>query len=214
MTDPDEIKENQEPTDPEIPVVKDSELKQAVKEMPQVVQEAVDASETKQNEQEQIQKTAVDNKGRAFNSNEHEIDPKTGEPLKTATGRFKRKKLNVPHGTTQQQGAAAPAVDEFSQQAKEFTVLIITLTAVFVAEEAQPTDDEFNRMKIGFEGVFRKYGCPQVGCEFVLATSIGTYMGSRLIKPKKPTPVYVFIKNWVIGLFSKKTDKKEGENVG
>lgn len=182
----------------------DKELKELVSDMPKVVQDAVEASQKKEEEAKKAQGEAIDNKGRKFDPKIHKFD-KDGNPIFTKTGRF-QKKLNIPEGVTAPQN---PVIDLITQEAKEWTVLIVTLTAAFVAEEAQPTPSEFERMQIGLEGVFRKYGCPAMGCEMVLLSSVAGYMMPRLMNPKKPTPLYIGIKNWMIGLFPKKQEKKQ-----
>jgi hypothetical protein len=183
-----------------------SELKNLVEDMPKVVPDAVEASQKKEDEAKKAQGEAVDNKGRKFDPKLHKFD-KDGNPIFTKTGRF-TKKLNIPEGST---APAAPAVDLIAQEAKEWAVLVVTLTAAFVAEEAQPTPAEFERMQIGFEGVFRKYGVLNMGCELVLATSMSAYMFPRLLNPKKPTPLYTGVKTWIMGFFPKKKEDKKDE---
>lgn len=185
----------------------EKELKALVGDMPQVVPDAVEASQKKEDEIKKSQGEAIDRKGTKFDPKIHKTD-KDGNPIITPkTGKFSRK-LNIPEGATQAT-PLQPQIDLVSQEAKEWTVLIVTVTAAFVAEEAEPTPSEFERIKIGLEGVFRKYGTPAMGCEMVLLSSIAGYMVPRLMNPKKPTGLYLGIKGWIIGLLPKKPVKKE-----
>lgn len=185
----------------------EKELKALVGDMPQVVPDAVDASQKKEEELKKATGEAVDRAGNKFNPKIHKTD-KDGNPLFTPkTGKFS-KKLNIPEGVTQA-APQQPVVDLVAQEAKEWTVLIVTLTAAFVAEEAEPTQSEFQRMQIGLEGVFRKYGTPAMGCEMVLLSSVAGYMMPRLMAPKKPTGLYIAVRSWVVSLLPKKQEKKE-----
>lgn len=184
----------------------EKELKSLVSDMPKVVPDALAAHDKKEAELKKAQEV-VDKKGTKFDPKVHKTD-KDGNPIYTPkTGKFARK-LNIPHADTPE-AVKALAPDLVAQEAKEFTVLIVTLTAAFVAEEADPTPSEFERMQIGLEGVFRKYGTPALGCEMVLLTSVMGYMMPRLMNPKKPTGLYLGLKGWIMGLFPKKQEKKE-----
>ena len=195
---------------PDKPSIKsdEKELKELVQNMPTVVPDAVEASQKKEEEVKKAQGEAVDRRGTKFDPKIHRTD-KDGNPILTPkTGKFSRK-LNIPESATTQAQPAQAQVDLVAQEAKEWTVLIVTLTAAFVAEEAEPTPSEFQRMQIGLEGVFRKYGTPAMGCEMVLASSVLAYMAPRLMNPKKPTGIYIALKGWIMGFFPKPQPKKE-----
>lgn len=195
------------------------QLEGLVTDMPQVVDDAVQASENKEKEAQQIQQKTVDNKNRPFDSAIHQTD-KEGNPVKTPGGRFK-KKLNIPKGASEN---ASPTgqdqpIDEYKQAGHEWATMFIMMFTFVVQEEAQPqSKEEFNSLSQAYEMIFRKYGIVKMGAEMALLSVHFGYIASRAKKPKTEaflknilTGTKKFVSGWW-GKISGKKPKEEDKN--
>jgi hypothetical protein len=165
-----------------ITTVKDDDLKSFVKDLPNVVDDAVEAAEKKE---EEIQKAQdiTDKKGVKFDPKVHKSDDK-GNPLFTPkTGRFQRK-LNIPPEQKAAADQAALAVDPLMIEAQGYTDAINLFARGVIGDEALWQQGERDAHILAWYKFMQKYGAvtmnPIIGLVIVHAAIIG----SRASKPR------------------------------
>jgi hypothetical protein len=198
----------------EQPIIKDDkQLAELIADMPEVVPDAIEASENKAKEAETVQKETVDRKGRKFDPNTHRLD-KDGNPELTPTGRFKRK-LNIPKQTAQQTGAGGEpsSVDPLLLSAQQYTDCFLLNAQMVIGDEAKAMPGEREAMIQAWYAFNVRYGAiamnPIVSVLFVHAA----FIASRASKPRTGGILKKLgenIKTWFSKLFvfKKKEEKK------
>lgn len=166
--------------------VSDSDLKAFVVDMPEVVPDAVKAAEDKAAAVQTIQEISTDYKGRKFDPAAHLADEKTGEPLKTPTGRFRRK-LNIPIGGRAAQAQAAASADPLLIEASQYADFFIMSYRGFAGDEANPEPGERESLIDGWHKFFLKYGTVPLNPIVGLLIFHVAYIGRRAAKPKTNT---------------------------
>ncbi len=180
------------PSQDNIPLVTgDDHLKELVDNMPEVVPDAVEASNNKEAETEQVQKSTVDRKGRPFNPDLHLADGQ-GNPIFTPGGAFK-KKFRIP-GT----GAAKPSALNIPETtspdlklkmaaAKLADVFLITGISFFGDEWKPEITKEFNERQMLIDANERwmlEYGYIEPPAWIDLLLAYGLYTGKRIMQRK------------------------------
>lgn len=177
-----------------IPVLEgDKHLDQLITTMPEVVPDAVAAAQEKEKAVDDVQKAAVDNKGRAFDPSLHAADA-AGNPIRTNTGRFKRKLrlpgdrsastggLNVPSEVT-----AAPMDMRIKTAAAKYADLFIVTGISFFGEEWKPEMgkgvDERAMLIDANERAMLQYGYVEPPAWIDLLMVYSLYMGKRCFQP-------------------------------
>lgn len=198
---PDPIEKTEEVTDPQIPPVEspdnipfakdDKHLHELVSTMPDVVPDAVAASQEKEKQTENIQSTTKDKKGRAFDPNFHVAD-EHGNPQFTATGRFKRKFV-LPGQNKQQAGLVIPqdqpAPDQKIELAAQKLADVFIITGIsFFGDEWRPEQSkDFNERQMLVDANKRwmiEHGYLEPPAWIDLALAYGLYTGKRIITRK------------------------------
>lgn len=175
-----------------IPLVEgDKHLDQLIENMPAVVPDAVAAATEKEKAVEVTQSTAVDNKGRAFDPSLHATDS-AGNPIRTMTGRFKRKLklpneqkaagVNIPAEVT-----AAPVDMRIKTAAAKYADLFIITGISFFGEEWKPEMakgvDERAMLVDANERAMMQYGYVEPPAWIDLLMVYSLYMGKRCFQP-------------------------------
>lgn len=166
------------------------ELQKVVNEMPEVVSDAVDAAEAKEQAIKKEQENIVDRKGRAFDPNLHASDPQTGKPLLTPTGRFK----SLPKANTA--GVNIPQSISAAQSATGQTKVVAqTLVGIFIQsgyglfgddwlpEKSKEFDEQQNLEKVT-EVYCDNIGLTDLPPGLVLITAFAAYGLRRVNRPR------------------------------
>lgn len=187
--------ENQPPEDdktqPEQPVTDGSpEIKKLVSEMPGVVEDAVIASQQKEQTQQQENLGYKDNKGRPFDPAIHAVDA-DGRPVMTPTGRFKVVRPKAP-------GVSLPETEAQQAVNSQYKAVASTVVNIFIQvgfsvfgddwlpEKSKEMNEEANLVE-----VTSKY-CESIGLDdlppgVVCATAFIAYGLRRFNKPRVKT---------------------------
>lgn len=170
----------------------DAELDLLVADMPQVVQDAVDAGKAKEADAVKVQEVARDKKGNAFNPSIHAADP-NGLPLYTPTGRFKIK-TGVRAGITLPTTQEAPQADKRIRAAAEKHADIFLITGISIfGEEWKPTKesgiDERSMLVEVNEKWMLENGYVEPPAWMDLLLVYGLFIGKRLFQPQTKSRV-------------------------
>lgn len=174
------------------------ELEKLVGDMPNVVDEAVAAAGVKEAETEKINHDFKDKKGRPFDPSQHEIDPSTGQPFLTPTGRFKRKinlpkdktHFNLPEGGQQ----SDPVMAQIKLQAGMWADAFIHLGMTLAGDEWKPDVidgkmTERDLLVAANERYMIENGIVQLPAWAELALAYTIYAAKRFTRPKTQTIV-------------------------
>lgn len=190
----------------DIPVItNDKPLDELVSTMPEVVPDAVQAAQDKEKAVEQVQSVAVDNKGRPFDPAIHAVDA-AGNPIRTATGRFQKKKLRMPGDRADRAGAAAPGLNipvsdvvpqdmRIKAAAAKYADLFIITGISFFGEEWKPEQskgvDERAMLIEANERAMIQYGYVEPPAWIDLLMVYSLYMGKRCFQPVTKSKVKI-----------------------
>ena len=191
------------------PKIKDDskDLKELVGDMPPKVDDAIEAARQKEEEVKKIQDQTVDPKGNKFDPNVHDVDEKTGQPKLTPTGKFKKKRLNIPKGDQAQTAPQTPTVDPLYVSAQQYTDLLLTFAQAVLGEEARPMQGERESQIAAWYQYNKKYGAIELDPIWGLVIVYGGYIGTRVVseKPDK-TPIFPRTRAVVFGTIKKIRD--------
>jgi len=182
--------------------------------------------------EEQAQSEISNQGGEVFDPAIHAVDPETGEPIKTASGTYRRKpgrkaggggNINKPllksqlgstGATTNNAGQAAPSVDSGTVAAG-----IATAHAIFQAgqllggEEWAPIKnaeyglDETKQMETAWIEYYKAKGVTDFPPGVILLMTLGAYAAPRFALPKTKSRLQVAV-SWVKNKLSRKKEEK------
>jgi hypothetical protein len=162
----------------------DKKISELTGVMPEVVEDAVNASEKKENQQstakEETKPSFKDKKGRDFDPRLHVWDDVNNKPAETPTGRFKRK-LVLPEQTTSK---GEKTVDPLMVEAGQYTDTINMFAQGILGEEAKFNAGERDAHILAWFKVFQKYGTMPINPWVGLAIVHASFIGSRMDKPR------------------------------
>lgn len=197
-----------------------AEIEVVTSEMPQVVHDAVNAAQEKEESIEKENIAAVDKKGRAFDPAIHATDS-NGKPLYTPTGRFRT--LRRPAGLNSPTQTAR--VDTSDQNAKATAIVAVTggnqcLMMMFgeewAFEKSKDMDEKEYLTQLTYE-YFKAKGVVDIPPGVMLCIGLSMYAAKRITKPTTARIVGGFVgkvKNAVGKLFvrrQKAPERKENE---
>lgn len=198
-----EDKTDQKPEETKAPVEPivnaDPQLNEFVTKMPEVVDDAVQAASEKNNDALKLQSEAKDAKGRAFNANFHMIDPVSGVPLMTPSGRFKSKSRITAHFSPNgkvQIPETEPAQDQrIKVAAQKFADIFIITGISFFGEEWKPEKsqgvDERQMLVDANERWMIENGYVEPPAWIDLMMAYGLYSGKRFFQPVTKSKVKI-----------------------